>query len=111
VNLFQARSLGLNGAAQLNFRGCVQENEVLKPERKAKIFYNSFHMLSSDWLCVFVCCSDLQGNNLTVVYDTDFEGLTSLRILSLANNQLHTIEKDALQDLQALERLLVFSII
>jgi Leucine rich repeat len=43
------------------------------------------------------------------VYDTDFEGLTSLRILSLANNQLHTIEKDALQDLQALERLLVFN--
>ncbi|XP_065344323.1 protein slit [Cloeon dipterum] len=48
---------------------------------------------------------DLQGNNLTVIFESDFDGLTNLRILSLVNNQIHTIEKDAFHDLAALERI------
>ncbi|XP_014246205.1 protein slit isoform X2 [Cimex lectularius] len=48
---------------------------------------------------------DLQGNNLTVIYENDFEGMTNLRILNLIGNQIHTIEKGAFQDLAAVERL------
>ncbi|KAI5706247.1 hypothetical protein M8J75_006298 [Diaphorina citri] len=48
---------------------------------------------------------DLQGNNLTVIFDADFEDLSSLRILQLMDNNIHTIEKNAFQDLVALERL------
>ncbi|ALC41858.1 sli [Drosophila busckii] len=48
---------------------------------------------------------DLQGNNLTVIYETDFQRLTKLRMLQLTDNQIHTIEKNALQDLVSLERL------
>ncbi|XP_017781049.1 PREDICTED: protein slit [Nicrophorus vespilloides] len=52
-----------------------------------------------------VLLPDLQGNNLTVIYDTDFQDLSKLRILQLTDNQIHTIERDAFQDLVALERL------
>ncbi|GAB0095464.1 protein slit [Sergentomyia squamirostris] len=48
---------------------------------------------------------DLQGNNITIVYETDLQHLPRLRILQLTDNQIHTIEKNALQDLGRLERL------
>lgn len=48
---------------------------------------------------------DLQGNNLTVIFETDFEDMGNLRILQLMDNQIHTIERGAFQDLMALERL------
>ncbi|XP_055904656.1 protein slit isoform X2 [Eupeodes corollae] len=48
---------------------------------------------------------DLQGNNITVIFESDFQHLTKLRILQLTDNQIHTIEKDAFQDLISLERL------
>ncbi|XP_070490339.1 protein slit isoform X1 [Chironomus tepperi] len=48
---------------------------------------------------------DLQGNNITIIYETDFINLSKLRILQLTDNQLHTIEKDAFADLTGLERL------
>ncbi|KAJ9579591.1 hypothetical protein L9F63_004776, partial [Diploptera punctata] len=49
--------------------------------------------------------ADLQGNNLTVIFETDFEDMESLRILQLMDNQIHTIERGAFQDLMAVERL------
>ncbi|XP_059622611.1 protein slit [Phlebotomus argentipes] len=48
---------------------------------------------------------DLQGNNITVIYESDLQHLPRLRILQLTDNQIHTIEKNALQDLSRLERL------
>ncbi|XP_063216192.1 protein slit isoform X2 [Bacillus rossius redtenbacheri] len=48
---------------------------------------------------------DLQGNNITVVFETDFEAMSNLRILQLMDNQIHTIERGAFQDLSSLERL------
>ncbi|XP_049318108.1 uncharacterized protein LOC125780243 [Bactrocera dorsalis] len=48
---------------------------------------------------------DLQGNNITVIFEADFQRLTKLRILQLTDNQIHTIEKGAFQDLVSLERL------
>lgn len=48
---------------------------------------------------------DLQANNLTVIFQTDFEDMANLRILHLMDNQIHTIERGAFQDLMALERL------
>ncbi|XP_039440093.1 protein slit isoform X3 [Culex pipiens pallens] len=48
---------------------------------------------------------DLQGNNITVIYESDFQSLSKLRILQLTDNQIYTIEKDALLDLISLERL------
>ncbi|XP_055372509.1 protein slit isoform X2 [Condylostylus longicornis] len=48
---------------------------------------------------------DLQGNNITVIFESDFQNLPKLRILQLTDNQIHTIEKDALAELQSLERL------
>ncbi|XP_034244479.1 protein slit isoform X1 [Thrips palmi] len=48
---------------------------------------------------------DLQGNNITILYETDFEDLRHLRILHLMDNQIHTVERGALSDLIALERL------
>ncbi|XP_073994613.1 slit guidance ligand isoform X3 [Rhodnius prolixus] len=34
---------------------------------------------------------DLQGNNLTVIYESDFEGLTNLRVLRLNENKLREL--------------------
>ncbi|CAH1374282.1 unnamed protein product [Tenebrio molitor] len=48
---------------------------------------------------------DLQGNNITVLFESDFQDLGKLRILQLTDNQIHTIEKDVFQDLVNLERL------
>lgn len=48
---------------------------------------------------------DLQGNNLTVIFETDFEDMGKLRFLHLMDNQIHTVERGAFQDLMALERL------
>ncbi|XP_044259557.1 protein slit isoform X2 [Tribolium madens] len=48
---------------------------------------------------------DLQGNNITVLFESDFQDLGKLRILQLTDNQIHTIERDAFQDLVNLERL------
>lgn len=39
-----------------------------------------FH-LSTNYSNLSVFFRDLQGNNLTVVFETDFEGMNSLRIL------------------------------
>ncbi|XP_055314702.1 protein slit isoform X2 [Sitodiplosis mosellana] len=48
---------------------------------------------------------DLQGNNITVIFEMDFQHLSKLRILQLTDNEIHTIEKDAFQDLISMERL------
>ncbi|CAH1992052.1 unnamed protein product [Acanthoscelides obtectus] len=48
---------------------------------------------------------DLQGNNITTIYETDFQDLAKLKILQLTNNAIHTIEREAFQDLINLERL------
>ncbi|XP_055692346.1 protein slit isoform X2 [Lutzomyia longipalpis] len=48
---------------------------------------------------------DLQGNNITIIYESDLQHLPRLRILQLTDNQINTIEKNALQDLTRLERL------
>ncbi|XP_039283306.1 protein slit [Nilaparvata lugens] len=48
---------------------------------------------------------DLQGNNLTVIFEHDFEGMANLRILHLMDNQLHTIERGSFQYMKAMERL------
>ncbi|XP_060527309.1 protein slit isoform X2 [Cylas formicarius] len=48
---------------------------------------------------------DLQGNNLTAIYETDFQGLSNLRVLQMSGNDIRTIAKDAFQDLTKLERL------
>ncbi|XP_041368487.1 slit homolog 2 protein-like isoform X2 [Gigantopelta aegis] len=48
---------------------------------------------------------DLQGNNLTVIRRSDFESMRRLRILQLLDNQLHTIDKGAFDDLVGMERL------
>ncbi|KAJ8682332.1 hypothetical protein QAD02_018124, partial [Eretmocerus hayati] len=48
---------------------------------------------------------DLQGNNISVVFKTDFEDMATLRLLQLSNNQIHTIERGAFQDLVKVEKL------
>lgn len=48
---------------------------------------------------------DLQGNNLTVIRRSDFEGMKKLRILQLLDNQIHTVERGAFHDLVSMERM------
>ncbi|XP_044585787.1 protein slit isoform X1 [Cotesia glomerata] len=48
---------------------------------------------------------DLQGNNISVVFKTDFEDMATLHALQLSNNQIHTIERGAFKDLVAVEKL------
>ncbi|XP_050293925.1 protein slit isoform X3 [Anthonomus grandis grandis] len=48
---------------------------------------------------------DLQGNNITAIYESDFHDLGRLKILQLSDNQISKIEKDSFQDLSSLERL------
>ncbi|XP_045540917.1 protein slit [Papilio machaon] len=48
---------------------------------------------------------DLQGNNLTIIFQSDFQNLNELKILQLSENQIHTIERDAFLALSSLERL------
>ncbi|XP_032672289.1 protein slit isoform X1 [Odontomachus brunneus] len=48
---------------------------------------------------------DLQGNNVSVIFKTDFEDMATLHVLLLSNNQIHTIERGAFQDLVAVEKL------
>ncbi|CAG4957394.1 unnamed protein product [Parnassius apollo] len=48
---------------------------------------------------------DLQGNNLTIIFQSDFQNLNELKILQLSENQIHTIERDAFLSLNSLERL------
>ncbi|XP_067134486.1 protein slit-like isoform X2 [Centruroides vittatus] len=48
---------------------------------------------------------NLEGNNITVIKENDFQGLKHLQILQLMDNQIHTIERVAFQDLIAMERL------
>ncbi|XP_071091195.1 protein slit-like isoform X2 [Haliotis cracherodii] len=48
---------------------------------------------------------DLQGNNLTVIRRSDFEGMKKLRILQLLDNKIRTIEKGAFVNLVSMERL------
>ncbi|KPJ02225.1 Protein slit [Papilio xuthus] len=48
---------------------------------------------------------DLQGNNLTIIFQSDFQNLNDLKILQLSENQIHTIERDAFLALTSLERL------
>ncbi|XP_058798231.1 protein slit isoform X2 [Phymastichus coffea] len=48
---------------------------------------------------------DLQGNNISVIFKTDFEDMATLRLLQLSNNQIHTIERGAFQDLVSVEKL------
>uniref|UniRef100_A0A1A9YUK8 Uncharacterized protein n=1 Tax=Glossina morsitans morsitans TaxID=37546 RepID=A0A1A9YUK8_GLOMM len=42
---------------------------------------------------------------ITVIFESDFQRLTKLRILQLTDNQIHTIEKGTFQDLISLEQL------
>ncbi|XP_043587726.1 protein slit isoform X1 [Bombus pyrosoma] len=48
---------------------------------------------------------DLQGNNISVIFKTDFEDMATLHVLCLSNNQIHTIERGAFQDLVGVEKL------
>ncbi|XP_076624299.1 slit guidance ligand isoform X1 [Colletes latitarsis] len=48
---------------------------------------------------------DLQGNNISVIFKTDFEDMATLHVLWLSNNQIHTIERGAFQDLVGVEKL------
>ncbi|XP_045782105.1 protein slit [Maniola jurtina] len=48
---------------------------------------------------------DLQGNNISIIFQSDFQNLKDLKILQLSENQIHTIERDAFLELNALERL------
>lgn len=48
---------------------------------------------------------DLQGNNITIVFQSDFQHLKKLKLLQLSENQIHTIERDAFLELGGLERL------
>ncbi|XP_072943224.1 protein slit [Epargyreus clarus] len=48
---------------------------------------------------------DLQGNNISIIFQSDFQNLKDLKILQLSENQIHTIERDAFVELTALERL------
>ncbi|KAJ8984694.1 hypothetical protein NQ317_004953, partial [Molorchus minor] len=49
---------------------------------------------------------DLQGNNITAIYDSDFQDLGKLKYCKqLSDNKISTIERDAFQDLVNLERL------
>ncbi|XP_052745524.1 protein slit isoform X2 [Bicyclus anynana] len=48
---------------------------------------------------------DLQGNNISIVFQSDFQNLKDLKILQLSENQIHTIERDAFLELNSLERL------
>ncbi|XP_048524192.1 protein slit isoform X2 [Dendroctonus ponderosae] len=48
---------------------------------------------------------DLQGNNITAIYEYDFQDLGKLKILQLSANQITNLHKDCFQDLTSLERL------
>ncbi|KAJ8705436.1 hypothetical protein PYW08_012482 [Mythimna loreyi] len=48
---------------------------------------------------------DLQGNNITIIFQSDFQSLKDLKTLQLSENLIHTIERDAFLELNALERL------
>ncbi|XP_069363754.1 protein slit isoform X2 [Maniola hyperantus] len=48
---------------------------------------------------------DLQGNNISIIFQSDFQNLKDLKILQLSENQIHTIERDAFLELNTLERL------
>ncbi|XP_015174039.1 PREDICTED: protein slit isoform X3 [Polistes dominula] len=48
---------------------------------------------------------DLQGNNISVIFKTDFEDMATLHVLLLSNNQIHTIQRGAFQDLVGVEKL------
>uniref|UniRef100_A0A2H1VCD1 SFRICE_029022 n=1 Tax=Spodoptera frugiperda TaxID=7108 RepID=A0A2H1VCD1_SPOFR len=49
--------------------------------------------------------TDLQGNNITIIFQSDFQNLKDLKTLQLSENLIHTIERDAFLELNALERL------
>ncbi|XP_047039037.1 protein slit [Helicoverpa zea] len=48
---------------------------------------------------------DLQGNNITIIFQSDFQNLKDLKTLQLSENLIHTIERDAFLELNGLERL------
>ncbi|XP_046430500.1 protein slit isoform X1 [Neodiprion pinetum] len=48
---------------------------------------------------------DLQGNNISVIFKTDFEDMATLHVLQLSSNQIHTIERGSFQDLVGVEKL------
>ncbi|XP_037875617.1 protein slit isoform X1 [Bombyx mori] len=48
---------------------------------------------------------DLQGNNISIVFQSDFQNIKELKVLQLSENQIHTIERDAFLELTSLERL------
>ncbi|KAJ0170078.1 hypothetical protein K1T71_014684 [Dendrolimus kikuchii] len=48
---------------------------------------------------------DLQGNNITIIFQSDFQNLQELKVLQLSENRIHTIERDSFIDLGELERL------
>ncbi|KAJ2938693.1 hypothetical protein O0L34_g12019 [Tuta absoluta] len=48
---------------------------------------------------------NLQGNNITIIFQSDFQNLKELKTLQLSENQIHTIERDAFLELNGLERL------
>ncbi|XP_043269107.1 protein slit isoform X1 [Venturia canescens] len=48
---------------------------------------------------------DLQSNNISVIFKTDFEDMAALHVLQLSYNQIHTIERGAFKDLVDVEKL------
>ncbi|ESO93025.1 hypothetical protein LOTGIDRAFT_162049 [Lottia gigantea] len=47
---------------------------------------------------------DLQGNNITIIRRSDFQGMKQLRILQLLDNQIYSIEKGSFNDLVSMMR-------
>ncbi|CAH4035997.1 unnamed protein product [Pieris brassicae] len=52
---------------------------------------------------------DLQGNNISLIVQSDFQKLKDLKTLQLQENQIHTIERDAFVELTALENLKLYN--
>ncbi|XP_023241480.1 slit homolog 2 protein-like [Centruroides sculpturatus] len=48
---------------------------------------------------------NLEGNNISIIRNDDFQGLKKVKILQLMDNQINTIENGAFQDLVSMERL------
>ncbi|KAK0169583.1 hypothetical protein PV328_011859, partial [Microctonus aethiopoides] len=92
------------------FGDVVRENEGRDPMVSTTTTYNDLiaklllDILFTD-INYLLCYRDLQGNNISVIFKTDFEDMATLHALQLSSNQIHTIERGAFKDLVAVEKL------